>query len=98
MRNGDEYYLGNVSCTGNNRIEFQSGDVIGHYHANEVRYRLWNIATVGYTSYIRDENSPQNTFDINNVDDSVTRQPLIQVLYGNINYYIYSYVYNVYKG
>ena len=32
--NGDEYYLGNVSCTGNNRIEFQSGDVIGYYHGS----------------------------------------------------------------
>ena len=88
MRNGDEYYLGNVSCTGNNRIEFQSGDVIGHYHANEVRYRLWNIGTMGYTSYSRDEGSPLDTFNINNVDDSGIRQPLIQVLYGNINYYI----------
>ena len=91
MRNGDEYYLGNVSCTGNNRIEFQSGDVIGYYHANEVRYRLWNIGTVGYTSYIRDEDSPPNTFSINNVDDSQTRQPLIQVLYGkNTKLYVYN--------
>ena len=89
MRNElDEYYLGNVSCTGNNRIEFQSGDVIGHYHANAVRYRLWNIGTVGYTSYICDEVSPPNTFNINIADDSLTGQPLIQVLYGNINYYI----------
>ena len=88
MRNGDEYYLGNVSCTGNSRIEFQSGDVIGYYHANEVRYRLWNIGTVGYTSHVRDEGSPLNTFNINNVNDSQTRQPLIQVLYGKIRSYI----------
>ena len=89
MRNGDEYYLGNASCTGNNRIEFQSGDVIGHYHANEVRYKLWNIETMGYTSYIHDENNPPNTFNINNNDvDSQIRQPLIQVLYGKIRSYI----------
>ena len=48
----DAYYLGNVSCTGDNRIEFQSGDVIGYYHSNEVRYRLWNIETMRYTSYV----------------------------------------------
>ena len=81
MSNGD-YHLGNVSCTGDNRIEFQSGDVIGYYHANEVWYRLWNIGTMRYTSYIRDENSPPNMFNINNVDNSETRQPLIQVVYG----------------
>ena len=95
MRNGEEYYLGNVSCTGNNRIEFQSGDVIGHYHANEVRYRLWNIGTVGYTSHVRDEDNPPNTFSINSVDDSQTRQPLIQVLYGKIRSYIYVQYYRI---
>ena len=90
MRNGDEYYFGNASCTGDNRIEFQSGDIIGYYHANEVRYRLWNIGTVGYTSHVRNEDNPPNTFNINNVDDSETRQPLIQVLYGKIRSYITS--------
>ena len=84
IRNGDEYYLGNVSCTGDNRIEFQSGDVIGYHHANTVRYKLWNIGTTGYTSYSRDEESPPNMFNINNVDNSDTGQPLIQVLYGKI--------------
>ena len=88
MRNGD-YYLGNVSCTGDNRIEFQSGDIIGHYHANNVLYRLWNIGTAGYTSYVRDKDSPPNTFNVNGVDDSITRQPLIQVLYGKIRSYKY---------
>ena len=83
VRNGDEYYLGNVSCTGDNRIEFQSNDIIGHYHANEVLYRLWNIETMGYTSHVYHENSPPNTFNVNSVDDSLTHtQPLIQVLYG----------------
>ena len=49
INNMGGYYLGNVSCTGNERIEFQSGDVIGYYHANEVQYRLWSIDTTGYT-------------------------------------------------
>ena len=78
MRNGgDEYYFGNASCTGDNRIEFQSGDVIGYYHGNEVRYRLWSIGTMGYTSYNRDEENPPNMFNTNNVDNSDTSQPLI---------------------
>ena len=88
MRNGDdEYYLGNVSCTGDNRIEFQSGDVLGYYHANEVHYRLWSTDTAGYTAYHRDRNSPLNTLNINanSVDETDNRQPLIQVMYGKIN-------------
>ena len=96
MRNGDdEYYLGNVSCTGDNRIEFQSGDVLGYYHANEVRYRLWNIETMGYTAYSRERKNPPN-FNINGIDGTENRQPLIQVLYGKIasHVHMYTYVYS----
>ena len=84
--NGD-YYLGNVSCTGNNRIEFQSGDIIGYHHGSTVRYRLWSINAEGYKSHHRrNANSPLNTFDINHNDASSTdEQPLIQVMYGKIN-------------
>ena len=61
-----------------------------------MRYKLWNIETMGYTSYIRDENNPPNTFNINNEDvDSQTRQPLIQVLYGKIRSYIYVEYYRI---
>ena len=84
--NGDEYYFGNFSCTGNNRIEFQSGDIIGYHHGSPVRYKLWNIDANGYTSYYLDTNSPLNTFNINHKDiDSIDEQPLIQVMYGKIS-------------
>ena len=87
ITNMGEYYLGNVSCTGNERIEFQSGDVIGYYHANEVRRRLWTTDTTGYTVYERDVNSPLDTLNINASDVVKTenRQPLIQVMFGKIN-------------
>ena len=78
----NEYYLGNVSCTGDNRIEFQSGDIIGHYHANNVRYRLWNNITAEYTSHVRDETSPPDSFNINGMISTENKRPLIQVLYG----------------
>ena len=86
MRNGDEYYLGIVSCTGDNRIEFQSGDIIGHHHANKVRYRLWNIEATGYTSYVGDQNNQPNDFNTSGIDGT-NRQPLIQVLYGKVYKY-----------
>ena len=82
-----DYYLGNVSCTGNKTIEFQSGDVIGYYHANTVQYRLWSIKTTGYTVYQYDNNSSLDTLNIsaNNVNKLTSRQPLIQVMFGKIN-------------
>ena len=90
---GDEYYLGNVSCTGNNTIEFQSGDVIGYHQGDEVHYALWNIDTMGYTSYRRNAPNPLQTFDINNVQDTFNdRQPLIQVIFGKIQYFIVKYM------
>ena len=80
------YYLGNVSCTGNNRTEFQSGDIIGYHHGSTVRYRLWSINAEGYKSHHLYANSPLNTFDINHNNASSTdEQPLIQVMYGKIN-------------
>ena len=86
--NGNNYHLGNVSCTGNNRIEFQSGDVIGYHHGSSAFYRLWSIDTNGYTSY--HHNNTDNSleiFNINNNSVSLTdnRQPLIEVMYGKIN-------------
>ena len=89
--NGGDYYLGNVSCTGNNRIEFQSGDIIGYHHGSPVRYALWNIETNQYRSYRRDSNNPLSSFNINNADDDLNQQPLIQIMYGKINF-THSYV------
>ena len=78
-------YLGNVSCTGKNRIEFQPGDVIGYHQSSPVRYQLWSIESNGYTSYYRNTNSPLNTFIINDDQSVSDRQPLIEVMYGKIN-------------
>jgi len=47
----DEDNIGNVSCTGNSTIEFQSGDVIGYYNGRcRLSYRLQSIQNIGYTS------------------------------------------------
>ena len=84
--NGDDYYLGNVSCTGNNRIEFQSGDIIGYHHGSSIRYQLWNIETNQYTSYHRSSANPLSSFNINNAYDDLNEQPLIQITYGKVNF------------
>ena len=84
-KNGSLYHLGDISCTGDSRTEFQSGDVIGYYQSNSSRYQLLNInATEGYTSY-GSKNSSLTSIDISNVDYTYkSTQPLIQVMYGKV--------------
>ena len=81
----NEYYLGNVSCNGSNRIEFQSGDVIGYHQGRQVLYQLWNIMANGYISYHSDESNPLNTFSISDASSSNNVQPLIEVMYGELD-------------
>ena len=79
----EDYYFANVSFTGNNRIEFQSGDVIGYWHASSPCYTVWNIRTAGYTSYGIRRFGRSRFFSIND-DSTSSRQPLIQVTFGII--------------
>ena len=74
------YYLADIQFTGNNRIEFQLGDIIGYYHPDEPRYRVWSIQTSGYDSYTRSGTSSSFSLSGANRDDD--RQPLIQVTLG----------------
>ena len=78
----EDYYFADVSFTGDDRIEFQSGDVIGYQHRSSPCYTIWNIRTAGYVSY-----SIGVILGSINIDGSFTtattdRQPLIQVIFG----------------
>ena len=85
----NEYYLGNVSCNGSNRIEFQSGDVIGYHQGRQVLYQLWNVRAHGYISYHSNEIYPLNSFSISDASSSNNIQPLIEVMYGELDNQIY---------
>jgi len=77
------YHLANVSFTGDNRIEFQSNDIIGYHIPDSPRYNVWNIATMGYSSFVSSSTSnPLSSFIIDD-DGTANRQPLIQVIFGN---------------
>ena len=77
------YYLGNVSCTGTNRTEFQTGDVIEYHKDDLLHYRLWNNATREYTSYCNKNTSlTDHEVGVNLTLESM--QPLIQIMYGKI--------------
>ena len=81
---GKEYYLGNVSCTGKDSIEFQSGDIIGYYNANNSNYAVWSIETVDYKFYC-DEGSLLTSFNLSNSTvKSYNGQPLIQLIFGKV--------------
>ena len=78
--------VANVILTGNNTIEFQSGDVVGYYHPHESRYRVRTIRTDGYIQYQFSGSHESVDFNINN-GMSDRRQPLIQLTVGKCRLY-----------
>jgi len=85
----------NVTLTGDERIEFQSGDVIGYYHPRDIRYDIRNIKTDGYVQYIFDGSPNLTSVDLSTVaNDSITdqRQPLIQFTIGETYNYMDTYI------
>ena len=75
----------NITLTGDERIEFQSGDVIGYYHPSDSRYEVRTVRTDGYIQYELNGSSTLTSVNLNTVSsDDVTnqRQPLIQFTIG----------------
>ena len=83
--NMTRYWLVNMSLSSDQRIEFQSGDLMGYYHTRNPRYRVHNNPDPNdYQSYSIDNNTgPAETFNISHPDVSViNRQPLFNIQYG----------------
>jgi len=84
------YHLANVSFTGDDRVEVQSGDIIGYHIRHAPRYNVWNIETMGYTSYVSGFTFiPINSFTVSG-SETENNQPLIQPLFGNNHFSIQS--------
>ena len=78
-------YISTVSLTGNDQIEFQSGDVIGCYQPFNSRYAAGLGATnTNYTSYFTSSSSlTTTTINVNSVNYFETMlRPLISVMIG----------------
>ena len=73
------YFNSVVSLTGDNRIEFQAGDVIGYYHPSNP-IRVVGIIISNYISYAFSFNN-LTTINISNYN-GFQRQPLISVMTG----------------
>ena len=75
------YLVANITLTGNNRIEVQSGDVVGYYHPHEARLRVRTIRTRGYILY--QFSGSHESVDLNNsISNDDNQQPLIQFTIG----------------
>ena len=78
-----DFQTANIILTGNNTIEFQSGDVVGYYHPPDARYQVVTIRTDGYILYRFDGSPAPTSVNLNSADhDENDRQPLIQFTIG----------------
>ena len=85
----NDYAIVNVSLTGNNVLEFQSGDVIGYYHPAESRYRVTDIQTTGYVLYRFNGSSSLDSLNLSQSERTLnSRQPLLQFIVG-MNFYVH---------
>ena len=78
------YRTANIILTGNNTIDFQSGDVVGYFHPPNARYRVRTVQTDGYQLYQFDGSPAPTSVNINNHDRvNNNRKLLIQFVTGN---------------
>ena len=81
MTGSGHFRTANITLTGNNSVEVQSGDVVGYYHPPDARYQVRTIQTDGYILYRF--NGSRASVDLNNsFKSSNYRQPLIQFTIG----------------
>ena len=74
-----------ITLTGEKRLEFQPGDVIGYYQTPQSRYRILDVDTMGYVLYRFDETSP-NMLNLSEANQTLlNRQPLLQFTFGKNN-------------
>ena len=79
----DTFLTVTITLTGNNKMEVQSGDVVGYYHPPDARYRVLSRITFGYRLYEFSES--HKSVDLNNTlfnNSYFFRQPLIQFTIG----------------
>ena len=73
----------NITLTGDNRIEFQSRDVVGYYHPSNAPVGIRTINTRGYIQYEFNGSPTLTSVDLSTVADNRInneRQPLIQFM------------------
>ena len=107
VRAMDGYWLAEIFVSDNERIELNSGGVIGCYHPSNVRYQVNTISGNGSSVHDCDGGNMTtvivigddgNTTSVNaSSGDCITnpQQPLIQLLFGKLLHSIIKYLCNV---
>jgi len=84
--NNNNFWLLKISLNESDKIEFESGDLIGFYHPPAARYQVWMIDATGYTIHGNFSTNPSSTFSIDNSQISAPdRQPIIEFIIGMNN-------------
>ena len=85
----EDWLEANIPLTGSNRLQFQSGDVIGFYHPSDFSHEIRTTRTDGYVlrQFVGRYASSLALGDANNTLDN--RQPLIQFEIGKKMFHIY---------
>ena len=95
-QNGPNYWEVNITLTGNNTIEVQSGDVVGYYHPPGAHYLVMDIPTNGYWLYqfSRSAAAASNSINISERDVIFNyRQPLLQFTIVGMDYHcLHTYI------
>jgi len=79
----NDNYETSINLTGDRRIDFQSGDVVGYHHTLDAHFIIQDIQTEGYTLYQFSENSAVNSVNLTEAIAVLNfRQPLIQITVG----------------
>ena len=89
LMDSNNFTIVNISLTGNDVLEFQSGDVIGYYHPAQSRYQVTEIQTAGYVLYRFNGSLSLDSLNISQSEKVLnSRQPLLQFIVG-MNFYVY---------
>ena len=79
MADYDVYLVVHINLTNSDRIEFQSGDVVGYYHPPHARYQVRNDFVAGYVTYQFDGVPALNSVNLTErFNISNFRRPLLQ--------------------
>ena len=83
VREGYNNFEATIILTGEERLEFQLGDIIGYYHPPQSRYQVLDVYASGYVLLRFDESSPSNAIHIDEVNRTLNnRKPLLQFTFG----------------
>jgi len=84
--------VANISLSGNDRIEFQSGDVVGYYHPPQSHYQVRTLVpeehTQQYKQFLLSGLAAKNSINLAINSSIIFGQPMIQFTIGKLTYKI----------